>query len=109
LKGFGRPDDHVDTIAVAPALGNGNSFRARGHDCLGPIHVAIAPLEFGFQLYLEVRQIDQVPAGKFPVSVLPRFVFEAGDEMNGVIEHLVRRFLRLEINVRKLLSRLPSA
>ena len=51
----------------------------------------IAALEFSFQLYLKMRQIDQVPVSEFPMPTLTGLVFETDDEVHGVVPHFVRR------------------
>ena len=57
----------------------------------------IATLEFSFQLHLKMREIDQVPVSKFPMSTFAGFVFETDDKVHGVVTHFVRRDFRLEI------------
>ena len=72
-------------------------FRAARDNCLRPIHIAIAALKFGFEADLKLRQIDHVPAREFPMPRLARPVFEAQDEMDRIVAHLVRLDFRLVI------------
>jgi hypothetical protein len=44
-----------------------------------------------------VGQVDKVPADEGPAAIRPWFVLEAGEEVDGVVAHFVRRDLRLEI------------
>ncbi len=74
------------------------SFRARRHDCLWPIQIPVTPLKLGFQFHFELGKIDQVPAREIPMAIfLPRLMLEAGDEVDGVVAHFVRRDLGFEI------------
>ena len=73
-------------------------FCACGHDRLRPIHVVIAALKFGFQFHLKLREIDQVPAGKFPTRACrSRFMLEPRDEMDGVIADFISGVFGFEV------------
>ena len=61
----------------------------------------VTSLKLGFQLYSKLGKIDKVPASKPPTAFFPRFVLEAGDEMNRIIAHFVGRNFWLEIKCAK--------
>src|SRR5438045_1450579 len=99
------------------------SPRAARHHSFRPVHIAVTALKFGFQLHFEVRKIDQVPPRKLPnrlrrgrstfprltcrargrsrTGVWRRLVFDAGDEMNGVVVDFSSRDFRLKIKCAK--------
>src|SRR6476660_5288788 len=79
------------------------SLRAGCDNCLRPVHVAVAPLEFGLQLHGKPRKIDKIPSREFPRGVrgtrssFTRRMLKSNDEMHCVVAHFIRRLLRLEI------------
>ena len=79
------------------------SLRAGSDNCLRPVYVAVAPLEFGLQFDGKPRKIDKIPSHKFPRRVrrtrcsFAWRMLKSNDEMHCVIAHFVRRLLRLEI------------
>ena len=80
------------------AIGHARRRRMRRDDAVGPIHVAIAALEFCFQSHFEMREIDHIPARKIPVPAAFRRLLQTYDEMTRIIAHFVRTDFRLHIN-----------
>src|SRR6267142_6339373 len=74
-----------------------STIRARRHHRFLPVHVAVARLELGFQVHFELRKIDQVPPREIPASVFTRFMLKSGNQVDGVVAHLIRSDLRLEV------------
>src|SRR6476619_2886888 len=78
-------------------------LRAGRDNSLRPIHIVIAPLEFGLQFHGKPRKIDKIPASEIPHCVRgPRSglawrMLKSNDEMHRVFSHFVRRLLGLEI------------
>src|ERR1041385_9481013 len=75
------------------------SFGARRNDRFRPINVRIARLELGFEFHFKACKIDNVPARKLPkaIRLVARRMFKTGDEMHGIVAHLVRRHFGFEI------------
>ena len=44
-----------------------------------------------------MRQVNQVPAGEFPAARGSRFMFEAEQEMDGIVADFIGRDFRFEV------------